>query len=89
VRAKAAAMIEIAELRLRNIAPRSVAVLEALVTTASSEEVRLQAANSLVDRSVGRATERIHVAAEITVKRSCVEGHWSLGLHGVAAPITK
>ena len=44
-------------------------VLQALVTTASSDQVRLQAANSLVDRSVGRATERIHVAAAITVKR--------------------
>ncbi len=31
--------------------------------------MRLAAANSLVDRSVGRATERIQVAAAITVKR--------------------
>ena len=68
-KAKAAAMVEIAEMRLRGLAPRAVAELEALVTTASSEQVRLQAANSLVDRSVGRATERIHVAAPITVKR--------------------
>ena len=45
------------------------AELEALVTGASSEQVRLQAANSLVDRSVGRATERIQVAAAITVQR--------------------
>ena len=36
---------------------------------ATSEAVRLGAANSLVDRSVGRATERIQVAAAITVKR--------------------
>ena len=68
-RAKAAAMIEIAELRLRNLAPRAVSELEALVTSATSEAVRLGAANSLVDRAVGKATERIHVAAAITVKR--------------------
>ena len=67
--AKAAAAIELAELRLRNLAPRAVAELEALVTSADSEQVRLQAANSLVDRSVGRAVERVQVAAAITVKR--------------------
>ena len=67
--AKAAAAVELAELRLRNLAPRAVAELESLVTSADSEQVRLQAANSLVDRSVGRATERIQVAAAITVKR--------------------
>ena len=67
--AKAAAMVELAELRLRNLAPRAVAELEALVTSASSEQVRLGAANSLVDRAVGKVAERIHVAAAITVKR--------------------
>ena len=67
--AKAAEAVELAELRLRGLAPRAVAELEALVTGADSEQVRLQAANSLVDRAVGRATERIHVAAAITVKR--------------------
>ena len=67
--AKAAAAVELAELRLRNLAPRAVAELESLVTSADSEQVRLQAANSLIDRSVGRATERIQVAAAITVKR--------------------
>ena len=67
--AKAQAMVELAELRLRNLAPRAVAELESLVTGAESEQVRLQAANSLVDRSVGRAKERIQVAAAITVKR--------------------
>ena len=49
--AKAERMIEIAELRLRNLAPRAVAELENLVTSASSEAVRLGAANSLVDRA--------------------------------------
>ena len=62
-------MIEIAEMRLRGLAPVAVATLEDLVTNATSEAVRLGAANSLVDRSVGRATERIQVAAAITVKR--------------------
>ena len=68
-RAKAAAMVELAELRLRNLAPRAVSELESLVTNATSEAVRLAAARDLVDRSVGRATERIQVAAAITVRR--------------------
>ena len=57
--AKAAAALELAEARLRNLAPRAVSELESLVTNASSEAVRLGAANSLVDRAVGKATERI------------------------------
>ena len=68
-KAKADQIIRIAEMRLRGLAPVAVATLEDLVTSADSEQVRLQAANSLVDRSVGRATERIQVAAAITVKR--------------------
>ena len=67
--AKAERMIELAELRLRNLAPRAVSELENLVTSATSEAVRLVAANSLVDRAIGKATERIHVAAAITVKK--------------------
>ena len=67
--AKAAAAIERADLQIRGLAPVAVAQLESLVTGADSEQVRLQAANSLIDRSVGRATERIQVAAAITVKR--------------------
>ena len=66
---KAAEAVELAELRLRNLAPRVVSELESLVTSATSEQVRLQAANSLVDRSVGKATENIQVAAAITVTR--------------------
>ena len=66
--AKAAAALEIAELRLRGLAPRAVEVLERLLT-AESESVALGAANSLADRSLGRATERIQVAASIVVKR--------------------
>ena len=68
--ARAEEMVQLAELKLRGLAPRAVAELESLVTSADSEQVRLQAANSLVDRSVGRATERIQVAAAITVRRS-------------------
>ena len=66
---KAEAALELAEMRLRGLAPRAVAELESLVTNASSEAVRLAAARDLVDRSVGRATERIQVAAAITVKK--------------------
>ena len=66
---KAEEMVRLAELRIRGLAPRAVAELEALVTGADSEQVRLQAANLLVDRSVWRATERIQVAAAIAVKR--------------------
>ena len=62
-------MVELAELRLRGLAPVAVAEFEALVTSATSEAVRLAAARDLVDRSVGRATERIQVAASIVVKR--------------------
>ena len=62
-------MVRLAEMRIRGLAPRAVAELESLVTSADSEQVRLQAANSLIDRSVGRAAERIQVAAAITVKR--------------------
>ena len=67
--ARAEEMVQLAELRIRGLAPRAVDTLEELVTSADSEQVRLQAANSLVDRSVGRATERIQLAAAITVKR--------------------
>ena len=66
---KAEEMVQLAELKLRGLAPRAVAELEALATSAESEAVRLGAANSLVDRSVGKARERIQVAAAITVKR--------------------
>ena len=68
-KAKAEHMIELAELRLRNLAPRAVSELENLVTSATSEAVRLGAARDLADRSVGKAVERIHVAAAIMVKR--------------------
>ena len=67
--AKAERMVELAELKLRGLAGPAVATLEDLVTNATSEAVRLGAANLLVERAVGKATERIQVAAAIVVKR--------------------
>ncbi len=49
-------------------APRAVDVLERLLT-AESESVALGAANSLVDRSCGKATERIQVATNVVVHK--------------------
>ena len=62
-------MVEIAELKLRGLAGPAIATLEDLVTGASNEAVRLAAARDLVDRSVGKARERVEVAAEIVVQR--------------------
>ena len=62
-------MVELAELKLRGLVGPAVATLEDLVTNATSEAVRLGSARDLVDRAVGRATERIQVAAAITVTR--------------------
>ena len=67
--AKAEAALGLAEARLRGLAGPAVATLEELVTSASSEAVRLAAARDLVDRAVGRATERVAVQAAITVRR--------------------
>ena len=64
-RARAEAAVELAELRIRGLAPRAVDTLEELVTSADSEQVRLQAANSLVDRSVWKPKERVDVAAGV------------------------
>jgi len=67
-KAKAAAMVELAELRLRNLAPKAVDVLERLLT-AESEAVALGAARDVTDRAVGKAKERIDVAAQVIVHR--------------------
>jgi len=67
--AKAQRMVELAELKLRGLAPVAVAELESLVTNASSEAVRLAAARDLVDRSVGKAVERVQVAAQVVVRK--------------------
>ncbi len=66
---KAQRMVELVELKLRGLAPVAVATLEELVANAESEAVRLAAARDLVDRSVGKAKERVEVAAAITVVR--------------------
>ena len=67
--AKASRMIELAEMRLRGLAPVAVSELESLVTSASSEAVRLAAARDLVDRSIGKAVEKVQVAAQIVVHK--------------------
>ena len=68
-RAKVEAALALAEAKLRGLAPVAVAELEALVTGATSEAVRLGAARDLADRSMGKAVERVHVAASIVVER--------------------
>ena len=65
---KAEAALELAELRLRRLAGPAVATLERLLL-ADSEAVQLGAANSLVDRGIGQATEKIQVAAHVTVRK--------------------
>jgi hypothetical protein len=67
-KAKAAAMVELAELRLRNLAPKALDVLERLLT-AESEAVSLAAARDVTDRAVGKPRERVDVAASIQVVR--------------------
>ncbi len=66
---KAQAAVELAEMRLRGLAGSAVSTLEDLVANADSESVRLQAARDLVDRSVGKAVERVQVAAQVVVER--------------------
>ena len=66
--AKAQRMVELAELRIRNLAPKAVDVLERLLT-AESEGVALGAARDLTDRAVGKPKERVDVAAQIVVHR--------------------
>jgi len=67
--ARAEQMVELAELKLHGLVVLGAETLEDLVANATSEAVRLAAARDLVDRSVGKATERIHVAAAIAVRR--------------------
>jgi hypothetical protein len=58
--AKAEASLELAEMRLRGLAPVAVAQLESLVTGATREAVRLGAARDLIDRSFCLASHRTH-----------------------------
>ena len=66
--AKAEVALELAELKLRGLAGPAVATLERLLV-ADSETVRLGAARDLADRSIGKAVERVQVAAAIVAKR--------------------
>ena len=66
--AKAEAALELAEMRLHGLAGPAVATLERLLL-ADSEAVRLGAARDLADRAIGKAVERVQVAAAITVRR--------------------
>ena len=68
-RAKAEAAMQEAEARLRGLAGPAVATLEHLVANAESEAVRLGAARDLADRALGKAVERVNVAAATTVQR--------------------
>ena len=65
--AKAEEAVQLAELKLRGLAPIAVQELENLVTHAESEPVRLAAARDLADRSIGKAVEKIQVAAQVAV----------------------
>ena len=67
-KAKAQQMVELAEMRIRNLAPKAVDVLERLLE-AESEGVALGAARDLTDRAVGKPKERVDVAAQIVVHR--------------------
>ena len=66
--AKTEAMVALAKLKLRGLSVPAVETLEKLLV-ADSEAVRLSAALDLADRSIGKAVERVQVAAAVTVKR--------------------
>ena len=68
-RKKAEEALALAEARLRGLAGPAVETLEELVTGATREAVRLAAARDLVDRSIGKAVEKIQVAAQIVVHK--------------------
>ena len=62
------AVMEVADMRLRGLTPLAVDVLERLLR-ADSEAVVLGAAKDVLDRAGLKATHRIEVDTEITVKR--------------------
>ena len=66
--AKAQAAMELADVRLRGLTIPAVDALERLLR-ADSEAVVLGAAKDVLDRGGLKATDRVEVAAEITVKR--------------------
>ena len=65
---EAVAALELAEMRLRGLAPQAVDVLERLLT-AESEAVALGAARDVTDRAVGKPRERVDMSTSITVVR--------------------
>ena len=66
--AKAQAAMELADMRLRGLTMPAVDALERLLT-ADSDAVVLGAAKDVLDRGGLQATDRVEVAAAITVKR--------------------
>ena len=68
-RAKAAEMVERAELRLRGLSDKAVDRLEGLIDGADSESVVLAAAKDILDRAGLKAPDRVEVDASITVTR--------------------
>jgi hypothetical protein len=66
---KAQAAIELADLRLRGLTPKAVAVLEGLIDTGNSEAVILGAVKDILDRGGLKAKDRVEVEASITVTR--------------------
>ena len=68
-RAKAAEMVERAELRLRGLSDKAVDRLEGLIDGADSESVVLSAAKDILDRAGLKAPDRVEVDASITVTR--------------------
>ena len=66
--AKAHAVMELADMRLRGLTMPAVDALERLLL-ADSEAVVLGAAKDVLDRGGLKATDGVEVATEITVKR--------------------
>jgi hypothetical protein len=66
---KAKRAIERADLALRGLTPKAVAILEGLLDTGASEAVVLGAAKDILDRGGLKAKDRIEVEASITVTR--------------------
>jgi hypothetical protein len=61
--------MERADLELRGLTTKAVAVLEALLDTGESEAVVLGAAKDVLDRGGLKAKDRLEVEASITVTR--------------------
>ena len=66
--AKAQATMELADMRLRGLTVPAVDLIERLLT-AESEAVQLGAAKDVLNRGGLKATDRVEVAAVITVKQ--------------------